>query len=160
MWTTISLDWSGVIFISWTFSWPLGPMPPEMSLIQVPTGLAPVRPTRAPVVASTAARPTLLAPLIWVNCPPRYTVVLVASSSVPAPLACAVNPVTVAPVVGLIEANLRLVTPFTVLNRPATNSFVPSGDASTSVTPESKVGRKAVSTRPVVMLNAARYGWV
>ena len=50
------------------------------------------------------------------------------------------KPVTVAPVVGLIEANFRLVTPLTVLNVPATNSLVPSGLASMSVTPPSKVG--------------------
>ena len=80
---------------------------------------------------------------------------LVASSAVPAPLALAVKPVTVAPVVGLIEAILRLVTPFTVLNLPATNSLVPSGEASISATELSKVGRKVVSIRPVVRLNAA-----
>ena len=82
--------------------------------------------------------------------------VLVASSSVPTASAVAVKPVTVAPVVGLIEANLRLVTPLTVLKRPATNSLVPSGLASMSLTLPSKVGRKLASTRPVVRLNDAR----
>ena len=45
---------------------------------------------------------------------------LVASSSVPAPLAWAVKLAMVAPVAGSSAANLRLVTPLTVLNRPAT----------------------------------------
>ena len=62
---------SGVSLSSWTLSAPLGPMPPVMSLFHVPAGFAFVRPTRAPVAASTAASPILFAPLIWVNCPPR-----------------------------------------------------------------------------------------
>ena len=41
-----------------------------------------------------------------------------ASRSVPALSALAVKPVTGAPVVGLIDANFRLVTPLFVLNRP------------------------------------------
>ena len=71
------------------------------------------------------------------------------------------KPVIVAPLVGLIEATLRLVTPLTVLKRPTTKSWVPSGDASISVTPPpSNVGRKAVSTSPVSRLYEARKGWL
>ena len=44
---------------------------------------------------------------------------------------------------------------------PTTKSLVPSGEASTSVTPPPpNVGRKFASTRPVSMLNAAREGWL
>ena len=56
--------------------------------------------------------------------------------------ALAVKPATGAPVVRLIEAILRLVTPLTVLKEPATYSLVPSGEASTALTPPPpKVGR-------------------
>ena len=70
------------------------------------------------------------------------------------------KPVIVEPLVGLIDASLRLVAPLTVLNRPTTYRRVPSGDASISVTPPSKVGRKAVSTRPVSRLYEARKRWL
>ena len=82
--------------------------------------------------------------------------VLVAGERVGLALAVAVNPATGAPVVRLSEAIFRLVTPLIVLNVPATYSLVPSGEASTALTPPSKVGRKVVSIRPVVRLNAAR----
>jgi hypothetical protein len=60
------------------------------------------------------------------------------------------QPGTTAPVVGLMEAILRLVTPLMVLNEPVTYSLVPSGEASTAVTPPPpKVGRKPVSISPV-----------
>ena len=64
--------------------------------------------------------------------------------------ALAVKPATGAPVVRLIEAILRLVTPLTVLKEPATYSLVPSGEASTAFTPPPpKVGRNEVSISPV-----------
>ena len=80
--------------------------------------------------------------------------------AVAAELAFAVKPATVAPVTGLIEAILRLATPLTVLNLPATKSLVPSGDASISCTALSKVGRNEVSISPVVRLNAATHRWL
>ena len=117
--TTRSLLLSWVRMTAWTFRLPLVPMPPDRSLTN------PV--TTAPVVAFTAARPTLAVPLIVVKLPPTYTVVLVASTAVVWLFAFAVNPVFTAPVVGLIEAILRFVTPSTVLNVPTTKSLVPSG---------------------------------
>ena len=129
-------------------------MPPDMLLLNAVT--------TAPVVELTAARPTRAVPLTVVNWPPMYTVVLVASTDVagPGPPVFAVKPVIVAPVVGLIEATLRLVTPLTLLKRPTMNSLVPSGEASTSSTPPPpNTGRNAVSMRPVSMLYAASEGW-
>jgi hypothetical protein len=77
-------------------------------------------------------------------------VVLVAARAVAWAPALTVKPATGAPVVGLMEAILRLVTPLMVLNEPVTYSLVPSGETSTAVTPPPpKVGRKAVSISPV-----------
>jgi hypothetical protein len=77
-------------------------------------------------------------------------VVLVAARAVAWAPALAVKPATGAPVVRLIEAILRLVTPLTVLKEPATYSLVPSGEDSTAVTPPPpKVGRNEVSISPV-----------
>jgi hypothetical protein len=84
-------------------------------------------------------------------------VVFDAARAVAALLALAVKPATAAPVVRLSEATFRFVTPLIVLNRPATKSLVPSGEAATSVTPPPpKAGRKLVSIRPVRRLNDAR----
>src|SRR6266511_4400993 len=127
-------------------------MPPEMSLTK--PGI------RAPVVPFTAARPTRAAPFTVENWPPAYTVVLVTARAVACAPALAVKPATGAPVVGLIEAILRFVTPLTVLKEPAMYSLVPSGEASTALTPPPlKVGRNVVSIRPVLMLYAARNRW-
>ena len=58
-----------------------------------------------------------------------------------------------APVVRLRLATFCFATPLTVLNEPPTNSLVPSGLASTALTPPPpKVGRKVVSIRPVLRL--------
>ena len=65
-----------------------------------------------------------------------------------------------APVVRLRLATFCLAAPLTVLNEPPTNSLVPSGVASTAATPPLKVGRKFVSTRPVVRLYDARLAWL
>src|SRR4029450_14016590 len=128
---------------------PLTPMPPEMSLTNPGT--------TAPVAPFTATRPTRAAPFTVLKLPPTYRVELVAARAVAWALALAVNPATGAPVVGLIEAILRLVTPLTVLKEPATYSLVPSGEASTAVTPPPpKVGRNEVSISPVWEVWGAR----
>jgi hypothetical protein len=63
------------------------------------------------------------------------------------------NPGRAAPVVRFRLATFVMVTPPTVLKLPATKSFVPSGEASTALTPPPpKVGRKLVSMSPVVRL--------
>jgi hypothetical protein len=117
-------------------------MPPDMLLTNPGT--------TAPVVPLTATRPTRAVPFTVWKLPPTYRVVLVAARAVAWALALAVKPATGAPLVRLIEAILRLVTPLMVLKDPATYSLVPSGEASTAVTPPPpKVGRKAVSIRPV-----------
>src|SRR4029453_3456629 len=100
---------------------PLTPMPPEMSLTNPGT--------TAPVAPLTATRPTRAAPFTVLKLPPTYRGVLVAAGGGAGAL-------------GLMEAILRLVTPLMVLKEPATYSLVPSGEASTAVTPPPpKVGR-------------------
>jgi len=124
---------------------PLTPMPPDMLLTKPGT--------TAPVAPLTATRPTRAVPFTVWKLPPTYSVELVAARAVAWALALAVKPATGAPVVRLSEAILRLVTPLTVLKEPATYSLVPSGEASTALTPPPpKVGRNAVSISPVLQL--------
>ena len=120
-------------------------MPPEMLLTKPGT--------TAPVLPFTATSPTRAVPLTVWKLPPTYRVVLVAARAVAWALALALKVVTGAPVVGLMEAILRLVMPLMVWKEPATYSLLPSGEASTAVTPPPpKVGRNAVSIRPVLKL--------
>jgi hypothetical protein len=117
-------------------------MPPDMLLTKPAT--------TAPVAPLTAASPTRAAPLTVLKLPPTYRVELVAARAVAWAPALAVKPATGAPVVRLIEAILRLVTPLMVLKEPATYSLVPSGEASTALTPPPKVGWNPVSISPVL----------
>jgi hypothetical protein len=78
----------------------LTPMPPEMLLTKPGT--------TAPVAPLTATRPTRGVPFTVWKLPPTYTVVLVAARAVAWAPALAVKPATGAPVVGLMEAILRL----------------------------------------------------
>ncbi len=89
------------------------------------------------------------------NLPPTYSVELLAASAVAWLLVLWVNAKVLigAPVVRSRLATFCRATPPTVLNEPATNSLLPSGVASTAVTPPPpNVGRNRVSIRPVSRL--------
>jgi hypothetical protein len=74
VWTTSSLLLSCVSLSCWTVSAPLTPIPPEIWLSK-PGSIAPVAPF-------AAARPVSSDPLMRVNLPPAYTVVLETASAV------------------------------------------------------------------------------
>src|SRR4029434_9385401 len=113
----------------------------------------------APEAVFTAARPVRSCPLIRLNLPPTYRVELVAARAVAGLLVLRVksNVLIGAPVVRLRLATFCRATPPTVLKSPATKSFVPSGVASTALTPPPpKGGRKVVSISPVFGVSLAR----
>ena len=101
----------------------------------------------------------MFAPLILVNLPPTYSVVLVAARAEPGllvlPVKCQV--LRMAPVVGLRAATLDTATPLIVLKVPVIKTLVPSGDVSTAATPPpAMTGRKLGRRAPVLLSQAAR----